>query len=386
MKGHIMARGKDGKTWALIIDIGKDAQGKRRQQWITFHGTKREAGTELARLITEQANGTSVEPNRLTVGEYLQRWLQDYASMAVASQTFTRYDSVVRRHLIPALGGHKLGKLSPLHIQGYYRKALQGTRLDGKSGGLSARTVLQHHRILKEALGQAVKWRLIPNNPAAAVEPPRFNAREMATLTPQQAAVLVEASEGSPLQMPITLAVTTGMRRGEILGLQWKDIDWEGGTLQVRRSLEPGKDAPRFKEPKTASGRRTVALPEIALEALRRHRIRQNEYRLKLGPDYATECDLVCCQFDGTPLRNNVTRDFSVLLKRAGLPRVRFHDLRHTHASLLLASGVHPKVVSERLGHASISITLQIYSHVLPTIQKEAAAKIDTALGWKVGS
>lgn len=214
-----------------------------------------------------------------------------------------------------AIGGHKLAKLSPLHIQAMYRQDLQGHRLDNREGGLSPRTVLQHHRILKKALGQAVRWRLLPVNPAEAVDATRYHQKEMSTITAPEAALLLEASAESRLHLPILLAVTTGMRKGEILGLQWKDVDFEKATLQVRRSAEYTKNGFRLKEPKTARGRRVISLPAMAVEALRHHKIQQNDYRLKLGPDY-TDLDLICCLPDGRPVKKNVLRDFHALLMR----------------------------------------------------------------------
>jgi integrase len=376
MKGHLRERGK-GNWWA-VVDIGNDpVTGKRRQKWHKLTSmSKKKAQDELNKLLTDMSNGTYVLPSSLTVGEYLERWLQDYARINTSERTFEWYQLVVRVHLSKSLGDIPLHKLTPLDIQGHYSRALNG---ENGRRALSARSVLHHHRILREALQQAVRWRLLTINPADGTEPPRPRAKEMSILTPEQSSALIEGSRGHRLHLPIVLALGAGLRKGEIFGLQWKDIDFTSGIAHIRRSLEPAASGPHFKEPKTAKGRRSIALPSFALEALRQHRVQQAELRLQIGPDY-NDLDLVCCLPDGRPVVYNLVRDFQALLKRLGLPKVRFHDLRHSHASLLLAQGIHPKVVSERLGHSQVGITLDTYSHLLPNLQQEAAAKLDSLL------
>lgn len=374
MKGSLIQR---GTAWYAVVDLPRGADGKRKQKWHKLAArTKREAQQELAKLVADLARGTYVEPTRLTVAEYLERWLADYAKPNVAPKTFERYEGIVRNHLVPALGSVPLAKLQPLHIQEYYSRALQSGRRDRRPGNLSPTTVLHHHRLLREALGQAVRWQVIPRNPADAVEPPRPAAKELRVLTAEQVDRLLEVAKGTPLSMAILLAVATGMRRGEILALRWQDVDLEAGTISVRRALEQTRAGLRFKEPKTAGSRRVVVLPTFAVEVLRRHRVVQAEQRLRAGPAWEDH-DLVVTTPTGRPLVNNLRRDFRTLLARAGLPPVRFHDLRHSHATWLLAQGVHPKIVSERLGHSQVGITLNIYSHVLPAMQREAAEKLD---------
>ncbi len=228
MRGSIQRRGKG--SWRLVFDLERDHRGKRRQRVVTFRGNKRDAERELSRLISAYENSGFVEPHRLTVAEYLDRWLEDSA-LRTSAKTHERYAEICRKHLFPALGGLTLTKLSPMHIQAYYAEALRDGRRDGK-GGLSPRTVLHHHRILRQALQQAVRWRLLSVNPADAVTPPKAARREIPVLDENQIATLIEHVEGKPIHIAVMLALTTGMRRGEILGLRWSDIDLDHGPAR----------------------------------------------------------------------------------------------------------------------------------------------------------
>ncbi len=391
MKGHIRPRGEG--SWALILDVGRDpATGRRQQKWHTVRGTKRDAQREMARLLTELASGSYIEPAKLLVRDYLARWLADYARQNVSAKSFERYAEIVNCHLSPALGQYPIAALKPLHIQNYYSHALESGRRPtrwrkGGLGGLSARTVLHHHRILRQALQQAVRWQLLARNPADAVEPPRPARNEMRVLEEADLGKLLEASRpNATLRLAILLAITTGLRRGEIMALRWRDLDLDAGLLAVRQSLEETKAGLSFKEPKTPKARRAVALPTLAIEGLRRHRAEQARMRLMLGPGYEDN-DLVCCRADGEPLHpHTITQAFIELAAKQKFGfRFRFHDLRHSHATLLLRQGVHPKIVSERLGHSTVGITLDVYSHVLPGMQEEAARKVDAALRAVIG-
>lgn len=373
-----MAVFKRGKTWTIVYYV-TDENGKRRQKWKGGFRTKKEAERELARITHALHTGTYVEPSRMTVAEYLRYWLENYAKTNVAPSTYSRYRIIVEGHLIPALGGYRLSNLQPHLIQQYYTDALQSGRRDGK-GGLSKRTVLHHHRVLREALQHAVRWQMIVRNPADAVEPPRPEREERPFLDSQQVALLLQKAEGSRLYVPILLAVTTGMRRGEILALRWQDVDFDKATATVVRNLIRAEGKLEFGEPKTPRSRRTVTLPPITVEALRRHKVQQAREKLRLGPAYE-DYGLVCAQTNGKPYDpREFSKAFTRLAKRAGFPNLRFHDLRHTHASLLLRGGIHPKVVSERLGHSTVSITLDTYSHVVPSLQQEAARAVDEDL------
>ena len=394
MKGHIRRRGKN--AWAVKIDHGTDpVTGKRRTKWHSVKGergkppTRADAVRLRTKLLYELQEGSYVEPAKLTVAELLDKWLADAAN-AVRPKTHERYAEIVATHLKPALGQHALARLQPIHIQEAWSQAQAAGRRDGK-GGLSAQTVKHHHRVLSQALKWAVRLRLLAQNPVEHVDAPRPRRREMQILSPAEVAQVLAAVDGTWLHMPILLAVTTGMRRGEILGLRWRDVDLDAGALSVRQMLEQtrgdaaGDDGRRpsvlrFQEPKTARSRRRLDLPAMTVDALRGHKARQAERLLALG-HRQTGDDLVIARQDGEPLHpDTLTKEFAGVVAGLDVPRVRFHDLRHTHLSHLLLNGVHPKVASERAGHASVTITLDTYSHVLPGMQADAAKSIDALL------
>lgn len=384
MRGSI--RQQSNGTWELRLYLGRDANGRKLYKSHTFRGTKRQAQNEVSRLVTALSSGAYVEPARMTVGVYFERWLADYARMNVAAKTYERYAEIVRLHLVPALGHHALAKLQPLHIQAYYAEALQRGRTDGE-GGLSAQTVLHHHRVLREALRHAVRWQLLARNPADATEPPRATRREAAVLDDTDVERLLRAADGTPLELPVLLALTTGVRRGELLALRWQDVNWKAATIAVRRSLEQTRAGGlTFKEPKTRRGRRVVTLPPLTVEALRRYRAEQAKARLAVGRAYQ-DADLIIARADGRPYDPaKFSNAVAALMRRAGVCDVSLHSLRHTCATMLLSANVHPKIVSERLGHATIGITLDTYSHVLPNMQEEAAQKLNDALTARRGA
>jgi integrase len=377
----IRRRGKN--AWYVTVDLPRDPlTGRRRRAFLTTP-TKREAERGEARLKHEAATGIELEPGRLTLAQYLERWL-DTMQPNLTPNTHKRYAEVLVNQVIPRLGAIQLSKLRPLHIQQLHTDLRTKGRMDG-AGGLSPKTILQIHRILSESMKHAVGLQLITQNPCQLVRAPQVRRKEFATLTPDETRSLIAISEtaDSVYGDAIILAVHTGMRMGELLGLKWEDIDLDEGKLAVRRTLQHvPPNGFVFQQPKTPKSRRTVPLGATAIEALRRQRRRQVEERLLLGPDYS-EPDLVFASGVGTPIfAGNIRRAFERLLELARCPRIRFHDLRHTHASLLLARGVHPKVVSERLGHASIVITLDTYSHLLPTMQEDAVREFDA---WMAG-
>ncbi len=376
MKGHIRKRGKS--SWEIIVELGRDLHGKRQQKFHTVRGTKRDAQRELNKILSEIDNDDYVEPHKLTVAQFLEQWLV-HIEPRVRAKTYHRYQEIVRRHLVLAIGGLLLRNLGSSHIEDMHAHAMKEGRLDG-TGGLSKRTVRHHHRVLRDALNWAVSHRprLLSNNPTNEMKHPKADDPEIRALSDAETVALLRTAESTRLYLPIMLAVTTGLRRSELLALRWQDVD--GTTLRVRRTVEQSRRGVCFNPPKTKKGKRSIALPSVTVEALRRHRIEQKELRLLLGPDYE-DSGLVVCQPNGRLwLPDNFTAAYRRLVRSTDLGDVNFHCLRHTHATQLLRQGVNPKIVSERLGHSSVTITLDIYSHVLPGMQEEAADKVDAAL------
>lgn len=382
---NVEHRGKDREgrdIWRIQIENGRDESGRRKRLSVTIHGTRKEAEAERNRLLHELGCGEYVAPSALTVGEYLTQWLA-HAKVNVAPQTYRRYRQITERDLVPDLGRIRLADLSPLQIQGFLARNL-ARKCKNRDRDLSPRTVLHYHRLLRRALNQAVRWQLIARNPADLVDPPRVSPVEMHALDEHGLLALLGAVRGTRLSLPTLLAGVTGLRRGELLALRWSDVDLDTGECRVVRSLQETPDGPGFKAPKTARGRRLVLLPQMAVSALKTHRANQNEERLRAGAGYS-DGDLILARANGTPWPpSQFSSEFARLVRKHGIG-VRFHDLRHTHASQLLRHGVPVKVVSERLGHATTSITMDIYAHTLPGMQQAAVEKIDAMLGKAVG-
>lgn len=372
--GQLVQRGKT--RFLLRIFLGRDAAtGKRRYRNVSFQGNKTAAQKRLNSLLRDGDLGLLVEPARTTVDEYLNHWLESAAKVRVRSRTLQGYEELLDRYIRPELGKQRLSKLTPLEIQRAYASLL--------ARKLSAKTVRHAHGVLRAALNQAVKWRLLVVNPALAVELPKVAKKEMKALSPEQAAKFLKHAAADPLGALFALALTTGMRPGEYLALQWKDVDVTKGVVVVCRTLVPNKDGGwDFAEPKTSQSGRSIPLPKTVTRALIEHRRSQAEQKLKAGAKYQDH-DLVFAGPKGhaLQLRNLVNRHFKPILAAAKLRKeFRLYDLRHSCATLLLAQGEHPKVVSEKLGHASVTLALDTYSHVLPTMQQQAAERLETAL------
>jgi integrase len=369
-EGSIYLR-SDGR-WAASISV---EDGKRK----TFYGkTGKEVQEQLKTALHQQQQGMLATGPQQKVGQFLIHWLEDVHKQSIRSRTYERYEEIVRLHLVPGIGHHQLQKLSPQHLQSFYTKKLEE--------GLSTTTVISFHNVLHKALETAVRWNLLPRNICDLVSPPRRKRFEIQPLGIEQVQQLLAAARGHRLEALFILALASGLRRGELIGLKWQDINFLTGTLQVRRILTrvpsklPGKGYVEA-EPKTEKGRRSILLPPFVIEALKQHRAKQLESKLKAGSAWQDH-DYVFCTSIGTHL--NPTRDIldqlKALLKKAGLPDIRFHDLRHSSATMLLGMGVHPKIVQEILGHSQISMTMDTYSHVLPTMQREAMSKMNDAL------
>jgi integrase len=375
MKGHIRERSPG--HFAIILETRDPGTGKRRRRWHSFKGGKRDAQIECARLISAMKGGTYVEPNKLTLAQFMDKWLE-HARSKVSPRTHERYGEIITKNIVPALGGTLLTKLRPVQISDAYANALAHGRRDGK-GGLSPGTVVYVHRVLKHALADAVRWELLPRNPTDAVDPPKIERGSMTTYDIAQTAELLEVLRGSRLFVPVILGVLCGLRRGEICALRWRHVDLEGGNLAVAESAEQTKAGVRYKPPKSGRGR-SVALSATVIEHLREHRRDQAEQLSRLDRRQSDDMFLYIRE-DGEPMQpRSLTQGWRQAIGQTGLPRIRLHDLRHGHATHLLASGVHPKVASERLGHSRVGITLDLYSHVLPGMQEDAAARVDEAL------
>jgi integrase len=375
MKGHLRERSPG--RWAIVIDLHDPETGKRKRKWHSFCGTKRQAQVECSRLISQIKDGVYIEPAKMTVRQFLDYWL-DHMKSQVAPRTHERYGEIALKCVAPLLGNVLLPKLRALQISAAYSKALAEGRRNGK-GGLAPRTVVHMHRILRQALQQAVDWEMLARNPTDKLKPPKVEQAKMRALDASETAALLEAIRPYRLFMPVLLAVTCGMRRGEITALRWGSVDLVNSQVEIKLSTEQTRNGVREKETKTGRGR-TVALTALAVEELRRHKIRQAEELLRLGMRQSNDTYVVA-QADGQRLKpNSLTHEFVRFIAGTELPRIRFHDLRHTHATQLLKSNVHPKIVQERLGHEDISTTLNLYSHVLPGMQDAAAKSVDLAL------
>ena len=361
-----IARRKDGRYEGRYTV--QTASGPKRRA--VYGKSRAEAAEKLARAIAERDAGTLPEiPARdVTLGQYLEAYLADAAGR-VRPKTHRRYEDLANLHLIPWIGKKKLRTLSPGQLRALYAGMLEA--------GYAPRTVGHAHVLLKQVLRQAMADGLLPRNVAEAVRPPGGGGREINPLAASEVGRLFRAASGSRYEALYVLAVTAGLRRGELLGLRWEDIDLNAGTLQVRRTLQRGEMLP----PKTPRSRRSVQLSQRAVFALSGHRDRQVAEKAERGGSWA-EKGLVFPNAAGnfTCGDNLCSRHFRPLLREAGLPDIRFHDLRHTCATLLLSRNIHPKIVSEMLGHANISITLDIYSHVIPGMGEAAAGAMDDAL------
>ncbi len=367
----IHQRKSDGR-WVGCVNLGYK-NGKRDRKYL-YGATRRDVAEKLKVALRDQQLGAPVKVQRLTVAAFLSRWLDASVKPSVKTKTYEGYESIVRVRVVPHIGRLVLTKLTPLDLQALYAR-LQTT-------GLSSRSVHHTHRALHRAFQQAVRWELLVCNPCDGVTPPQAKRPEMHILTQDQVALLLDATQNHPAHALYVLAVTTGMRQGELLGLRWNDVDLDAARLVVRRALQrQNKAGLVFVEPKTSRSRRTIVLSQRAVAALRRHRTRQLEQRLLVGSDWQDQ-DLVFCNQVGGPLDPSWQRQtFYDALRLADLPTIRFHDLRHTAATLLLVRGVHFKVVSEMLGHATVTLTLDTYSHLVPVLHAQAAAAMDELLG-----
>ncbi len=358
-------RRPDGR-WCAMISVGYGADGKRKRRTV-YGKTKKAVQDELTRVQSSKLTGTLVDPSRKTVAEYLGKWLDDVARMTVRATTFYNYKAIVKNHINPRIGGVGLQKLTPVHVQALYSEM--------ERDGIGPNPRRLAHAVLHRALKQALKWGLVVRNVCDAVEPPRVPKSEITPLDTSEVGRLLAAADGDRLEALYWLAIGSGLRIGELFGLQWSDIDLSAGTVSVRRTLTEIDGKLALAEPKSAKSRRLVVIGSKVIDKLSGHR------KATVAAGLAGSEHVFTNQHGGPLRRSHFHADeFKPLLKRAGLRMVRFHDLRHTHATQLLSQGVHMKVVQERLGHSQISLTMDTYSHVMPSMQIDAAAKMDSLM------
>lgn len=381
-EGTIYQR-KDGR-WAAQMAVGLCPDGKPRR--LSFAGrTRREVQEKLTAALAEKQRGSFVEPSNMTVAEWLGTWLNEYKKNRIRPTTWDSYEVQVRCHIVPTVGSMKLKDLRPEHLQRLYNSKL--------SSGLAARSVRYVHQVIHGALDQAVKNQLIVRNVSDMAVLPSECRKEIRPLTADQANHLMTSVKNDRLYPAILLGLETGLRRGELLALRWADLDLDDATLSVSRGLvrvrshEAGKRTTLvFQDPKTVASRRTIPIPAEALSELKGHKERQTKEKLILGGAYFNN-DLVFCTEDGRPIDpRNFVRHFDRLVKAAGLPPIRFHDVRHTFATMMLELGQSPKVVQTILGHSRISVTLDLYSHVSLDLERQSTSVLDNALRQRLAN
>jgi integrase len=372
MRGSVIKR---GSSYSVVLDLGRDAAtGERRRTWHSGYRTKRDAERARIKLLAEIDQGGYVEPATITLESFLQdRWLPAIA-VRLRSNTLAMYRQNVKAHIVPRLGKIPLQRLTPPDLNAFFAELLAVGRRNGK-GGLSERTVRIQHVILRRALSDAVRWGLLARNPAEYADPPRGRSAEALVWSPDQVRKFLEYHAEDRLLGLWRLAAATGMRRSELAGLRWDDLDLVDATVSVRQVVVEAAGTLLVTEPKTAASRRTIALDTGTVAALKRHRSIQTTERLAAGPVWR-DTGMVFTMEDGGALRPNyITRVFSKRVTEAGLPPVTFHALRHSYLTMLVRAGEPLRVVSQRAGHSSPNVTLAVYSHALPGDDQAAASR-----------
>ncbi|MFL0196956.1 tyrosine recombinase XerC [Clostridium sp. WILCCON 0269] len=392
MAGSIEKRGEN--SYRLIVSGGRSGDGKRKKytKTIKIDGKteaekKRKAEKELAKFIAEVENNSFIEPSKLTLKGFAEKWLKDYAEKNLAPKTLFRYKEIINSRIIPALGHLKLDKIKPLHLLEFYNNLQEdGIRKDGKPGGLSAETIKYHHRILHVIFGTAVKWQLLNNNPADKVDPPKVKKNEADFYNEDEVQQLIyeldKTSENEfKYKVAIILTLTSGMRLGELTGLKWGNIDFDKNTVYIVQSSQYLPDKGTFiKEPKNNTSIRTITLPEPAMNLLKKHKIHEDEKRLECGTLW-NDTGFVFTQWNGNPMYPSTpSKWFKKFLEKHNLRVITFHQLRHTSASLLINENMNIRAISKRLGHSNASTTLNIYTHALKSADEIAAVKLENII------
>lgn len=372
--GQIVGRGR--QRWLVRVFLGRDRETrKRRYHSRMVRGPVRHAQIYLNKVLRDRDLGCQVAGAEITLNEYLDRWLETAAKPRLREKSYRSYESLLRRYIRPSLGARNLTTICPLDIQAAYQQLVER--------GLSARTIRYTHSVLRSSMRQAIRWRLLAEDPTNGAQLPRLRRRELGVLTAEQSRLFLESAMQTECGPVFAVALTTAARPSEYLALKWQDINWKRGTVSIARTLERMRGVWGFAETKRARSRRVIKLQEWVLDLLQD--LRSERRPEPAGSSWSGASDLVFTMPSGQPIDSDkLARRFKSTLEQAGLPLIRLYDLRHTGATLALAAGVPPKVVSEQLGHASAAFTLDIYSHVLPHMQDEAALKVEEVLRGRV--
>lgn len=380
--GHLRKRSlKNGKhSWQIVIERDIDSEtGERDRIYKTIKGgTKKQAEKEMNKILYEINNNVYVEANTKTFGAFLEEWLDTYIKPNKSPTTYAGYEKQVKNYIIPALGNKKLQHLKTLDIQKFYNSLLEKSPLSGKP--MKPKTVQNIHMNVRAALSQALKLDLIKKNPAENVTLPKVKKYKAEIYDQEEVELLIKKVKDTDLEVPICLEVALGLRRGELLALKWQDIDFDNCKVKIRNNLVQVGNEIIIKEPKTESSIREIELPTTIIQLLKKERKKYIEKKMRLGKEF-NDNDLIICKKNGDPFKpHSFTNKFRRFIARNNLKTIRLHDLRHTNATLMLKYGINPKVAQQRLGHSSISTTMDVYSHVITEVEKEAAAKLDSGI------
>ena len=392
MAGSIEKRGKN--SYRLTVSEGFDLNGKPMIHRKTVHGTKKDAEVELAKFVTEVQNGLVIDGKSLKFSEFTEIWKRDYGSKELAPSTYKRYCRMLETRLLPYFGHFYINKIKPTDIMKFYDLLEKDTQLVRKKGNngsktkkpLSGKTILEHHRLLRAMLHKAVYWQLIVANPAERVQPPKARKPKRRSYDDEQTKILLEnlellSSEDTKYKVAIILTVFTGVRLGELMGLEWQDVDFKNGIISINRSSQYLADMGVFtKVPKTESSIREIAIPEFIISLLEEYKLWYDEQKSIVG-DFWHESNRLFVQDDGKPIHpSTISKWFEQFVKKIGLPVINFHGLRHTNATLLISQQVDVATVSARLGHAQITTTYNFYVHPLKSHDRTAGNVLENLL------